>query len=252
MGATQRAVGVWSHEAAPSEETKSARTDLKPEELRGLLSAITARHIGTMTACAGLAYLGIAIGQWSTPMTEQALAMMSVFGITGMALLAFSWRTTHQPMPPSWAMHVAGVVFVVVTSTITLGYALSGNTSMFYFFVLVQFAAGALLHSRAWLLATMACADLGWGITSLFLDGIDWAQSMGYLAGFSVVALGMHLVRRRTLIELHELRLAAERASRSKTEFLATMSHEVRTPMTGVLGLGSLLLETDLRGDSRL
>jgi signal transduction histidine kinase len=31
-----------------------------------------------------------------------------------------------------------------------------------------------------------------------------------------------------------------------KNQFLATMSHEMRTPMNGVLGMLSLLLDTDL------
>jgi CheY-like chemotaxis protein/HPt (histidine-containing phosphotransfer) domain-containing protein len=42
-----------------------------------------------------------------------------------------------------------------------------------------------------------------------------------------------------------DLRIAkeqAERADAAKTEFLATMSHEMRTPLNGVLGLGRLLL----------
>jgi len=211
-----------------------------------MLNSVTGRHIGTMTACAGFAYLGMAVGQWSSSMGEAAVALVMVYGLTGIALLAFSWRTKSQPMPVDWSTRVAGVVFLVVTATFTLGYALSHNPSMFYLFVILQFAAGALLQSRAWLLATMICADIGWGVTSLFVEDVNWVQSIGYLAGFSVVAIGMHVVRRRTLSQLHELRVAAERASQAKTEFLANMSHEVRTPMTGVLGLGSLLLETKL------
>ncbi|MDG1972845.1 MAG: ATP-binding protein [Paracoccaceae bacterium] len=50
----------------------------------------------------------------------------------------------------------------------------------------------------------------------------------------------------RTRGRLERARQQAESANRVKNAFLGTLSHELRTPMNGVIGMGELLLHTDL------
>jgi signal transduction histidine kinase/CheY-like chemotaxis protein/streptogramin lyase len=52
--------------------------------------------------------------------------------------------------------------------------------------------------------------------------------------------------RRHALVLGEERRRAAEQVAEAKSSFLATMGHEIRTPMTGVLGMSELLLGTSL------
>ncbi|QQK68768.1 response regulator [Xanthomonas citri] len=79
----------------------------------------------------------------------------------------------------------------------------------------------------------------------------SWGLSLLALLTVCVIAAAILLYRRR-LRRLNAWQLAmhkqevAEQASLAKTRFLATLGHEVRTPMTGVLGMSELLLKTSL------
>jgi signal transduction histidine kinase/CheY-like chemotaxis protein len=86
-----------------------------------------------------------------------------------------------------------------------------------------------LLHTAA--VAAMAL---------LFALGLYWAA-------ISLPLAALH----RAMRDLHEETLLAEQANQAKSAFLAGMTHELRTPMNGVIGMTGLLLDTKLSTEQR-
>ena len=84
----------------------------------------------------------------------------------------------------------------------------------------------------------------------------NWAFAIFLLAGVLLVAAIAAAYRARLrrihVIELlDQRRELAERASQAKTHFLANLGHEIRTPMTGVLGMAELLQSDGLPPNQR-
>jgi PAS domain S-box-containing protein len=67
----------------------------------------------------------------------------------------------------------------------------------------------------------------------------------GVIRSFVVVFEDVTEIR-QTESMLREAKERAEAGDRAKGQFLATMSHEVRTPLNGIVGFASLLLDTEL------
>jgi len=119
---------------------------------------------------------------------------------------------------------------------------------LFGVFLFVTFGNG-FRYGRFYLFASQALALVG--LTAVLLLNPYWHDQVALGLGlmFSMVILPLYVSTLLTRIQ--RAREAAEAANIEKTRFLSTMSHEMRTPLNGIIGINDLLFATPLSPEQR-
>jgi two-component system, sensor histidine kinase and response regulator len=157
------------------------------------------------------------------------------------------------PNPPSLLVMI--VVFAAFSGGLAGGLA-THIVSCFYFSLYYSipsrpfsYAEGDLLRVIVYALTTPVMVVMA-SIAKQRADRLREA-SLRQEREHSASLLALLEEQRKTEEKLQQAMQAAEAANRAKSEFLANVSHEVRTPMNGIIGLTLLTLDTDLTRQQR-
>lgn len=170
-----------------------------------------------------------------------------LFGIHFVWFAALLAWTIFDPALKPWRTYVA---LASDLSATTLVIYLSGNILEPFFLVYVL---SFLSQGTRFGAINLAIASAGSVIcySSLALAMGGWWEHPLEIA-FIVAALVVLPLYQYTLLRnLNRARRNAEIAKRARGDFLATMTHELRTPLSGVIGMTRLLDRTRLDGEQR-
>ncbi len=121
--------------------------------------------------------------------------------------------------------------------------------SPFFLLYIWIFISQGTRYGKRHLTAASFLSVVAYGLLLTLMDG--WHEYTFEAFFFMLSLLLLPLYQHSLLQRLREARAEAERLNQAKSEFLSTMTHELRTPLSGITGMAGLLEESQLTPDQR-
>ena len=157
------------------------------------------------------------------------------------------WHIYHFPEVLKWR-RVAGIFIDMVAYTASAIGAERHYAVFIGIYLWVIFGNG-FRYGRSYLLISQGMGLAGLAILPFFSN--YWASNLEFLGAMALCVVALPTYVSPLLRRVTEARTKAEEASKAKSEFVATISHEMRTPLNGIAGFGTLLADTRLDDEQR-
>ncbi len=131
---------------------------------------------------------------------------------------------------------------------VTYGMMITNETgALFYPVYLWVIVGNGLRYGTRALVGAYAFSFFGFALVVITND--YWSAHFRLSAGLMITLLLIPLYILKLRNQLNQAIETATEASKAKSQFLATMSHEMRTPLHGVVGAGDLLMATPMSAE---
>src|SRR5215831_2270552 len=188
--------------------------------------------------------LNVFIYPVTQPQDYEVLAVSVAFFIFGVAVVA---RVLVKPESSSARRFLAMIVDNAVTSYCLFRMGERGAVVLFVY-LFITFGNG-MRYGPSYLRACRLMALAGFAVVLGFSP--FWSQHLWIGTGILIAILILPSYVEMLTEWLREARQRADEANKAKGRFLAVVSHEMRTPLNGVIAMSDVLRETDLNESQR-
>lgn len=180
---------------------------------------------------------GIKSGYFSTTISVLNTFSLTFFTVSFIILLSLLWRPAYIPR------RYFALCFDIGSTTFS-AFLTGGINSVFVLIYLWIYIGYGTRYGRKFLMTAVALTLIGYNILLITEDA--WSMltldAMAFLTLIIALPFYLYSLQKRLQSAVDE----AHKANNAKTEFLSNMTHQIRTPIGGVVGMIDLLNKTEL------